>query len=103
MLLAWSVTEVVRYSYFVFNLSGTGVPKAWVWMRYNFFLALYPIGVASECWLVWKASGPAGEMWEGFRYGLWAVLGIYVPGIYVLFMHMLGQRRRVMKESRRKL
>jgi very-long-chain (3R)-3-hydroxyacyl-CoA dehydratase len=61
MLLAWSVTEVIRYSYFVFNLSGVGVPAIWTWLRYNTFLVLYPLGVASECWLVWKASGPAGE------------------------------------------
>jgi very-long-chain (3R)-3-hydroxyacyl-CoA dehydratase len=52
MLLAWSITETVRYSYFVFSLSGVGVPKLWIWARYNMFLVLYPMGVASECWLV---------------------------------------------------
>jgi hypothetical protein len=34
MLLAWSFTEVVRYSYFVFTLSGMGVPRLWTWLRY---------------------------------------------------------------------
>jgi len=34
MLLAWSVTEVIRYSYFVFVLGGKGVPKLWTWLRY---------------------------------------------------------------------
>lgn len=99
MLLAWSVTEVIRYSYFVFNLSGVGVPKLWTWLRYNTFLVLYPLGVASECWLVWRASGPAGERNELFKYGLWAILGVYVPGFYVLFTHMLKQRARLMRSA----
>jgi very-long-chain (3R)-3-hydroxyacyl-CoA dehydratase len=34
MLVAWSVTEVVRYSYFVFVISGVGVPRLWTWLRY---------------------------------------------------------------------
>ena len=80
MLLAWSITEVIRYSYFVFVLSGTGVPKLWTWLRYNTFLVLYPLGVASECWLVWKAVKPAGKINELYDWGLKAVLGIYVPG-----------------------
>ncbi|KAF1921636.1 protein tyrosine phosphatase [Ampelomyces quisqualis] len=101
MLLAWSFTEVVRYTYFVFNLSGVGVPKLWTWLRYNTFLVLYPMGVASECWLVWKASGPAGEMNEVYKYALWGILGIYVPGFYVLFTHMLKQRGRLAREAKR--
>ena len=32
MLLAWSVTEVVRYSYFVLALTGQ-VPAGVVWLR----------------------------------------------------------------------
>jgi very-long-chain (3R)-3-hydroxyacyl-CoA dehydratase len=101
MLLAWSFTEVVRYSYFVFNLSGVGVPKLWTWLRYNTFLVLYPLGVASECWLVWRAISPASKENELFGYGLYAVLAIYVPGFYVLFTHMLKQRARLQKEARR--
>ncbi|KAL8793956.1 MAG: hypothetical protein Q9195_003469 [Heterodermia aff. obscurata] len=88
MLLAWSLTEVVRYSYFVFTLRG-GVPafegteierrimKGIAWARYNFFYALYPLGICSECVLVWKAGGEAGG-WV--QLGCWAVLGAYVPG-----------------------
>ena len=33
MLLAWSATEVVRYSYFVFFLTGQ-VPPILAWLRY---------------------------------------------------------------------
>lgn len=33
MLLAWSLTEVVRYGYFVFNLMGGRVPAWLIWAR----------------------------------------------------------------------
>lgn len=79
MLLAWSVTEVIRYSYFVFNLQGSGVPGFLTWLRYNTFYVLYPIGIASECALIWKASLVAErEVTVLF----WVVLGIYIPGQY---------------------
>lgn len=98
MLVAWSVTEVIRYSYFVFNLSGVGVPALWTWLRYNTFLVLYPMGIASECWLVYSAIPAAAKVREEFSWGLWAILAIYVPGSYVLFSHMLRQRRRIGRE-----
>ncbi|KAJ4362581.1 hypothetical protein N0V83_010675 [Neocucurbitaria cava] len=103
MLLAWSFTEVVRYSYFVFSLSGVGVPKLWTWLRYNTFLVLYPLGVASECWLVYSAIPLASKKRKEYGYALWAILAVYIPGFYVLFTHMLKQRSRIQRESRRSL
>ncbi|KAF2276315.1 PTPLA-domain-containing protein [Westerdykella ornata] len=100
MLVAWSVTEVVRYSYFVFVLSGQGVPRLWTWLRYNTFFVLYPLGVASETWLIYKAIGPAEKRNEYLAYGLWAVLATYVPGFYTLFTHMLRQRSKVVGKKR---
>ena len=88
MLIAWSTSEVVRYSYFVISLRG-GVPafegtaverrilRGIGWARYNFFYALYPVGICSECALVWKASMVASP-WV--RVELLAVLGAYGPG-----------------------
>ncbi|KAG9594591.1 PTPLA-domain-containing protein, partial [Aureobasidium melanogenum] len=48
MLIAWSVTEVIRYSYFAINLSAGSVPAIWMWLRYNTFFVLYPLGISSE-------------------------------------------------------
>ena len=79
MLLAWSVTEVIRYSYFVWNLQGDGVPRFVTWLRYNTFYVLYPIGISSECVLIWKASVVAETLLQWVFRG---VLGIYVPGQY---------------------
>ncbi|KAF2468986.1 PTPLA-domain-containing protein [Lindgomyces ingoldianus] len=99
MLVAWSVTEVVRYSYFVFVLGGTGVPWLWTWLRYNTFLVLYPLGVASETWLVYNAIGPASRINETYGYVLYGILATYVPGFYMLFTHMLKQRGKVMRSK----
>ena len=77
MLLAWSITEVIRYSYFVWNLQGNGVPGWVTWLRYNTFYVLYPIGISSECVLVWKASTGAERL---LQWIFWGILGVYVPG-----------------------
>ncbi|KAJ9660719.1 hypothetical protein H2201_006798 [Coniosporium apollinis] len=116
MLLAWSVTEVIRYAYFVCVLWGASNPRseggsegrgdgvkgstvpAWLsWLRYNTFFVLYPLGISSEAAVVWKAVGPAGRVNLAWAYFLKAVLAVYVPGSYILYTHMMAQRRKVMR------
>lgn len=81
MLLAWSLTEVIRYGYFVVNLTrAAGVPRWLILLRYNTFLVLYPLGISSECWLVYSAIGPARGLGLGLEWVLGAILLIYVPG-----------------------
>lgn len=77
MLLAWSITEIIRYSYFVMNLRGA-VPSLLTWLRYNTFYVLYPVGIASEMWLMFKASEVAEKTWQ---WGFLGVLLAYVPGL----------------------
>ena len=81
MLLAWSVTEVIRYSYFVLNLRGH-VPGFVTWLRYNTFYVLYPVGILSEMVMVLKSIGPAGREWgAGAQWALFGALAAYVPGM----------------------
>ena len=81
MLVAWSVTETIRYSYFAVNLAMGSVPGWLTWLRYNTFFVLYPLGIASECWLVYCSLGMAAARFGPAAFwGLVAVLGIYVPG-----------------------
>jgi hypothetical protein len=80
MLLAWSVTEVIRYSYFAINLSFGKVPSWMTWLRYNTFFVLYPLGISSECWLVWQATEPAEKTNPLIKYAYLAILAVYVPG-----------------------
>ena len=81
MLVAWSTTEVIRYSYFAVNISFGKVPGWLTWLRYNTFFVLYPMGICSECWLVWSSMSAArAKFGEPAVWGLWGVLGLYVPG-----------------------
>ncbi len=79
MLIAWSVTEVVRYSYFVFTLSGFS-PSFITWLRYNTFYVLYPLGISSECWMMYNAIAPARAIRQEYAWFLQLMLLIYVPG-----------------------
>ena len=103
MLIAWSITEVIRYSYFTLTLSGSK-PKVLTWLRYNAFFVLYPLGICSECWLIYKAIEPARELRQGkgWVWILQTILGVYVPGSYVLITHMISQRRKVMTAEKDK-
>lgn len=97
MLVAWSVTEVIRYSFFACSLGLGDVPAFLLWLRYNTFFLLYPIGISSECWLIFKTIGAAYESNPLFGF-LWiGVLVVYVPGSYILYTHMMAQRRKVMR------
>ncbi|PQE14682.1 hypothetical protein CJF31_00007661 [Rutstroemia sp. NJR-2017a BVV2] len=99
MLVAWSVTEVIRYSYFVVTLSGFK-PAIVTWFRYNTFFVLYPLGISSECYLIYKAIEPARNVNPVYAWALQLILLIYIPGSYVLFTHMMAQRRKVLRAQR---
>lgn len=81
ILLAWSVTECIRYGFFVWKEGiDTRVPSWLTWLRYNTFFVLYPLGISSECWLIYLALTPAARSAPWYNMGLKAVLLIYVPG-----------------------
>lgn len=80
MLLAWSVTEVIRYSFFTVSLSGFS-PGVISWLRYNTFYVLYPLGISSECWFIYTAIAPAREIRQEYAWVLQLILLIYIPGM----------------------
>ncbi|KAE8145742.1 tyrosine phosphatase-like protein [Aspergillus avenaceus] len=97
-LSAWGITECIRYGFFALQVLGTGVPAWLSWLRYNTFYILYPLGITSECVMVVKALNPAAEFNPLYRWFLIVVLGIYVPGSYILYTHMISQRKKAMKK-----
>jgi very-long-chain (3R)-3-hydroxyacyl-CoA dehydratase len=98
ILLAWGITEIIRYGFFVWKAAiSERVPPILTWLRYSTFFVLYPIGISSECLLMYLALEPAAKQGKGVDLLLKIVLFIYVPGSYILFTHMMAQRRRVIK------
>ncbi|KAF9973177.1 hypothetical protein BGZ73_003616 [Actinomortierella ambigua] len=93
MTIAWSITEIIRYSYYALNLVGVQ-PASLVWCRYTFFYILYPVGAGSEAIEIWRALPFASQIGQEYYYFLIAMLCIYPPGFYVMYTHMFGQRRR---------
>ncbi|RCK65347.1 Very-long-chain (3R)-3-hydroxyacyl-CoA dehydratase PHS1 [Candida viswanathii] len=95
LCLSWSITEIIRYSYYAANLTGQ-VPYFLTWLRYTTFYVLYPTGVASEVYLIILSLDEAG-----FYYG-WAlkiILVVYIPGFYMLYTYMIKQRKKVLSKK----
>ncbi|KAK0621156.1 tyrosine phosphatase-like protein [Bombardia bombarda] len=94
MLIAWSITEVVRYTFFTLK-QVDAVPEHLEWMRYSGFLVLYPVGISSEVAMIVRAFlGPAEGLHEYYPWVLAAILVTYIPGSVILYSHMLKQRRK---------
>lgn len=102
LLSAWSITEVVRYLFYFFTLtSKSGPPKILLLLRYNLFWVLYPTGVASELILLYSSLDVAKALYSVYvKYLLIFSMLTYLPGLPMLFMHMVVQRKKVMKTLR---
>lgn len=61
MLLAWSVTETIRYPFYFLALLGIDV-YALNWLRYTLFLVLYPLGAGSEAGLSFSTLPPLNTL-----------------------------------------
>jgi hypothetical protein len=97
---AWSFTEVVRYSWYGLNLLGKP-PKPHTWLRYSTFLVLYPLGVYGEISLYLEFMAKLMTIPAIFTISLGAfvkyfVFPAYTPGLPVLYMHMLAQRKKAL-------
>ena len=102
LLLAWSITEIVRYLYYFFMLVfKNGAPKILILLRYNLFWILYPTGVASELRIIYCALNAAESQYSLlYKRILIAAMLAYIPGFPMLFLHMVAQRKKVMKSLR---
>ena len=45
LIHAWSIVEVPRYLFYLFKLLEMDMPKALLFLRYNLFYVLYPLGM----------------------------------------------------------
>ncbi|OJJ00326.1 hypothetical protein ASPVEDRAFT_560975 [Aspergillus versicolor CBS 583.65] len=94
MLFAWSTADAVRYSYFAIMLAGFPVPGVLKWLRYSLFIILYPIGIATEWWLMYRATTVTTNwLVAGIFYFF---LGLYAPGSVMMYSYMLKQRQKTL-------
>ncbi|WWC95296.1 hypothetical protein V866_002157 [Kwoniella sp. B9012] len=57
MLFAWSLTEVIRYTFYFLSLLNIQSPFV-NYLRYTTFIPLYPIGASSEAFLAFSTLPP---------------------------------------------
>lgn len=107
-VLAWSITEIIRYAYYALNLVNA-VPHFLIWLRYTTFIVLYPIGVTGELLCLYAAQNEVGEtgLWTlempnsfnfifHYQHLLVVVMALYIPFFPQLYMHMFAQRRKIL-------
>ena len=103
LYVAWSFAECIRYPFYALSLISS-CPSPLIWLRYTTFMVLYPIGIFSECAVVYTAmpyiestypiivngyiATPAlSYAYCCFEYGVCGV---------ALFKYMLRQRQKVL-------
>lgn len=90
--LAWGITEMVRYSFYFLSL----FKVEWyplLWMRYTFFIVLYPLGVTGEWFILFHPL-----VRDSFTFNLYAafllvLLLSYAYYFPVLYGYMWKQRK----------
>ncbi|KAK4048511.1 hypothetical protein OIV83_004679 [Microbotryomycetes sp. JL201] len=94
MVLAWSITEVIRYSHYVTSLLGIKAPLL-EWLRYSTFYVLYPVGALSEAALIFYSAPYAQKAYglPGF-FATVAICAVWPPSLLVMMGHMIKQRRK---------
>ncbi|CAL9059419.1 unnamed protein product, partial [Musa banksii] len=96
LVISWSITEIIRYSFFGMKEAFGFAPSWLLWLRYSTFLILYPTGITSEVGLICvavpyiKASEKycirMPNKWNfSFDYFSASILAlaIYIPGMFI--------------------
>lgn len=120
MVTSWALVEVPRYLFYAINIL-TKVPSSLFFLRYHLFMVLYPTGVAGIApndysKFTYSILGEVSCMVMALLstttnlYGIYlpnalnvtlslpliikVVLMVYVPGLPVMYSHMLVQRKK---------
>ncbi|XP_011505535.1 PREDICTED: very-long-chain (3R)-3-hydroxyacyl-CoA dehydratase hpo-8 [Ceratosolen solmsi marchali] len=114
-LLAWSITEIIRYSYYFTSLVGF-IPYFLTWLRYTTFIILYPIGVTGEllcCYDATKYAISNPNAWSytlpnawnftfSYHYTLLFLILLYFPIFPYLYLHMISLRHKTLGTTNKK-
>ncbi|XP_057782798.1 uncharacterized protein LOC131000754 isoform X1 [Salvia miltiorrhiza] len=107
--VAWSVSEVIRYSHYALYCIGSS-PKWITLIRYNAFIILYPIGVFSgEMWLMYQAlpfikkEKLYADSLPFSYYNFMVVFLFCYPFLWLkLYLHLFKQRRSKLGKQEKK-
>jgi very-long-chain (3R)-3-hydroxyacyl-CoA dehydratase len=113
MILAWTITEIVRYPYYLFSLLDKHTPSYWLWIRYTLFYVLYPMGAISEWILLGMAYIKGGttlsqlhydmpntiNMVFDYRHLILIVILTYFVGFPIQYRHMINQRAKYLQKK----
>jgi very-long-chain (3R)-3-hydroxyacyl-CoA dehydratase len=80
MVLSWSITEIIRYSFYAANKLQSE-PKWLLWLRYTTFYVLYPTGASSEAFLILSTIPFQQTIWTAWDYIRAAMFLIWWPGM----------------------
>ncbi|XP_071452115.1 very-long-chain (3R)-3-hydroxyacyl-CoA dehydratase hpo-8 [Hetaerina americana] len=107
LIFAWTITEIIRYSYYAINIVGN-VPYFIIWCRYTFFIILYPIGASGEVISMYYAQDSVAHskmftvempnilnVTFSYRYFLLINMFLYLPLFPQMYLHMFAQRRKI--------
>ncbi|KAK1603318.1 hypothetical protein QYE76_018650 [Lolium multiflorum] len=113
LVISWSITEIIRYSFFGMKEALGFAPSWLLWLRYSTFMILYPIGILSEVGLIYialpymKASEKyylkMPNKWNfsfDYFYTSAVAIGAYVPGGPHMFTYMLAQRKKALSKAK---
>ncbi|KAL8129901.1 hypothetical protein V2J09_019056 [Rumex salicifolius] len=78
----WSLGEVIRYSHYALNCTGS-CPYWMTYIRYTAFILVYPIGLCGEMWLMYHALPFIKEK------NLYADVFAYFPFTYYNFVQTI--------------
>jgi very-long-chain (3R)-3-hydroxyacyl-CoA dehydratase len=113
-LTAWTLTEIVRYSFYFLSLVGNPL-YLFTYLRYTLFIVLYPMGVAGEMLAVFYAQPEIlqrkafsvqmpnqANMSFDFYSVTWAFQFLWPLGLFQLYTYMLRQRKKALGTTKDK-
>ena len=93
IIVAWSVTEIIRYGYYATQLMDMEV-KALTYLRYTLFIILYPIGVTGEWFILLSVIKDEGCNLTILNIFLAVILLSYFYFFPKLYLYMFSQRKK---------
>lgn len=92
MYTAWSLAEIIRYQYYIHKPS----EGLLLFLRYNAFIILYPIGVLTgELPLIYQNYQATKNIVN------LVIMFLYIPFFPYLYIHMLSLRKKKSNESKK--